>query len=201
MATQPHLPEFPALLIIDMVKDNFDEHKQLPITPLAKTIVDPINRLIDLFRERSWPIVFATDAYRVEDFIFKGAMKPHSLAGTPGAEVIDTLHRRDTDYWLPKRRFSAFFATDLHAWLKERGVTLCAIGGIATNYCVLSTALDALSHDFKVVLLEDCSAAASLEIHRQTLDLYRRNPIYPLLRVLLSRTFAGEMKDWAMHSR
>lgn len=181
------------MLVIDMVKDNFDERKQLPITPFAKAIVDPLNQLIGLFRNHDWPIVFATDAYRAEDFIFKGAMKPHSLAGTSGAEVVETLHRRETDCWLPKRRFSAFFATNLHEWLKARGVTVCAVGGIATNYCVLSTALDALCHDFKVVLLEDCSAATSAEIHRKTLDLYRRNPIYPLFRVLPSQAFVKEM--------
>jgi nicotinamidase-related amidase len=65
-------------------------------------------------------------------------------------------------------------------------VTMCAVGGIATNFCVLSTALDALQHDFKAVLIEDCSAAATQETHVHTLGLYRRNPLYPLLRVLNS---------------
>ena len=105
--------EKPALLIIDMVKDNFSEGRQLPITPLAKQIIEPINRLINEFRKHSWPVVFSTDAFHPEDFIFKGRMKPHSLAGTPGAEVIEELNRRPEDYWLPKPRFSAFFKTDL----------------------------------------------------------------------------------------
>ncbi|MEN8246427.1 MAG: isochorismatase family protein, partial [Thermodesulfobacteriota bacterium] len=63
---------------------------------------------------------------------------------------------------------------------------LCAVAGIATPFCVLTTALDALCHDFKVVLLEDCSTASSLDQHQQTLDLYRRNPLYPLFKVLPS---------------
>ncbi|MCK5722281.1 MAG: isochorismatase family protein, partial [Gammaproteobacteria bacterium] len=69
-----HNREKPALLIIDMVKDNFDESKNLPITPLARQIIGPINGLISVFRKEGWPVVFPTDAFRKEDFIFKGRM-------------------------------------------------------------------------------------------------------------------------------
>ena len=148
--------EHPALLIIDMVKDNFDEAKRLPITPLARAIIPAINATIQRFRENGWPIVFSTDAFHPDDFIFTGKMRPHSLAGTTGAEVIDELDRQPSDYWLPKPRFSAFFKTGLEDWLKERRVNLCAVSGIATNFCVLTTAMDALCHDFKTVILEDC---------------------------------------------
>jgi len=86
--------EKPALLIIDMVKDNFIESRNLSITPLAKQIINPINNLISVFRMQKWPVVFSTDAFHKEDFIFKGSMKPHSLAGTTGAEVIDELDRK-----------------------------------------------------------------------------------------------------------
>ena len=174
--------EKPALLIIDMVKDNFIESRKLPITPLAKKIIDPINNLIGAFRERGWPIVFSTDAFQKQDFFFSSSMKPHSLAGTSGAEVIDELDRKHDDYWVSKPRLSAFFRTGLDLWLRRRGVTLCAVGGIATNFCVLTTVLDALCNDFKAVLLGNCAAAATEEVHEQTLGLYRRNPLYPLFR-------------------
>jgi len=88
--------------------------------------------------------------------------------------------------WLPKPRFSAFFKTDLALRLREMEVTLCAVGGISTHFCVLTTVMDAICHDFKAVLLEDCSAAPSAEVHAQTLNLYRRNPLYPLLKVATS---------------
>ena len=178
--------EKPALLIIDMVKDNFDESKNLPITPLARQIIGPINGLVSAFRKEGWPIVFPTDAFNKEDFIFKGRMKPHSLAGTEGAEIVDELDRRDDDFWLPKPVFSAFFKTELDKWLKEREVTLCAVAGISTNVCVLATVLDTISYGFKAVLLADCTAASSEVIHDHTLNLYRRNPLYPLLRVTAS---------------
>jgi nicotinamidase/pyrazinamidase len=185
--------ETPALLIIDMVKDNFMDSRNLPITPFARATIEPLNKLIDVFRGQKWPIVFSTDAFHEDDFIFKGRMQPHSLSGTEGAKVVDALDMREDDLWLPKPRFSAFFNTGLANWLQERGVSLCAVGGISTHFCVLTTVLDAICHDFKSVLLEDCSAASSKQLHEQTLDNYRRNPLYPLLRVAKSTKLIGEL--------
>jgi nicotinamidase-related amidase len=184
----------PALIIIDMVKDNFDEHRNLPITPYARKIISPINSLIRIFRERKFPIVFATDAFHKGHFFFSGRMKPHSLAGTAGAEVIDELDRREEDCWMPKPSMSAFFKTGLEGWLRDRHVTLCAVCGIATNFCVLTSAFDALANDFKAVLVEDCSAAASEKIHAATCEVYRKNPLHPLLRVMTSEEMIEEMK-------
>ena len=186
--------EQPALLIIDMVKDYFNEEHPLPITPLAKKLIPPINQLIEVFRKQGWPVVFSTDSFQEEDFIFTGRMNAHALAGTEGADIIDELdYQKDADYWLPKPRFSAFFQTGLEEWLRQRNITLCAVAGIATHFCVLTTAMDALCHDFKAVLLEDCSTAFSETIHEQTLSVYRRNPLYPLLRVLSSSDLAAEL--------
>ncbi len=185
--------EKPALLIIDMVKDNFDESRNLPITPSAKKIIAPLNRLIENFRDQGWPVVFSTDAFRQEDFIFKGRMHPHSLAGTRGAEVVDDLDMSEEDYWLPKPRFSAFFNTGLEDWLRERKVSLCTVGGISTHFCVLTTVMDAICHDFKAVLLEDCSAAPSESLHVRTLNNYRKNPLYPLFKVMKSTELIVEL--------
>lgn len=185
--------EKPALLIIDMVKDNFDDANRFPITPFAREIVAPINKLISGFRSQAWPIIFSTDAYYEDDFIFKGRMKPHAIVGTPGAEIIDELDRQPEDLWLPKPRFSAFFGTDLDARLKKQEITLCVVVGLATNFCVLTTVMDALCYDFKAVFVEDCSATWSKEMHDQILFNYRRNPLNPLLRVLTSQQLSEEL--------
>lgn len=186
-------PEKPALLIIDMVKDNFVEEHKLPITAQAKQIIAPTNALIAFFRRQNWPVVFSTDAFHEADFFFTGRMRPHSLAGTAGAEVVETLDHKPEDYWLPKPRLSAFFKTGLETWLAEREVTMCVVGGIATNFCVLTTAMDALCHDFKAVLLEDCAAAFTPEVHEHTLGLYRRNALWPLFQVLTSTQLMAQL--------
>ena len=160
---------------------------------MAKKIIEPINNLSFEFRKRQFPIVFSTDAFHEQDFIFSERLPPHSLAGTVGAEVIDDLNRESGDYWLPKPRFSGFFKTDLDQWLKEKNVTLCAVAGIATNICVLTTVLDALCYNFKAYFIEDCTASFSKDLHEQTLDLYRKGPLYPLLKVMTSKELIAEL--------
>ena len=90
--------EKPALLIIDMVKDYFDASKKSPLTQLAKPIIDPINRMSAAFRLHNRPVVFSTDSFHGDHFFFKSRMRPHAIAGTPGAEIIDALDRRPEDY-------------------------------------------------------------------------------------------------------
>lgn len=182
----------PAFLIVDMVQDYFDSKHPMPVTPFARKLIDPINKLSRQFRENSWPVVFATDAFQPDDFFFSGHMTPHSVIGSPGADIIDELERTDTDYWLPKPKLSAFFKTGLENWLRDRSVTLCAVAGITTNFCVLTTAMDALSHNFKAILLEDCTAAASDLIHQTTLNLYRINDLFPQLKIQNSIELASE---------
>jgi nicotinamidase/pyrazinamidase len=183
----------PALLVIDMVKDYFDPRHNLKITPFAKAIIDPIRGLAGLFRDEGWPVVFATDAFKQDDFIFTGRMQPESIAGTEGAQVIDELGRKPNDLWLPKPRFSAFFQTGLEKYLKERGVTLCAVTGIATPFCVLATALDAICYDFSTVIVSDCSAAVSEKMHNDTLNLYTKTVLHPLLRVSTSLELLSDL--------
>ena len=179
--------EKPALLIIDMVKDNLEPEQPLPITEAARRIVPTLNELIKVFRGQNWPVIFSTDAYHEDDFIFTGRLQPHSLAGTRGAEIAGSLdYRPGTDTWLPKPRFSAFFQTGLEESLRDQGITLCAVAGITTNFCVLATMLDAICHNFKAVLLEDCTAAYPEINHERTVEMYRKNPLYPLLRVASS---------------
>ena len=179
-----------ALLIIDMVQDYFDH--DYPITPMAEAIIGPVNDFTSVARQKGQPVVFATDSFLEGDFLFKGKMNPHSIRGTVGAEIVDLLNVEPTDMWLPKRRFSGFFKTDLDQTLRLWDVGQVAVCGIATHFCVLTTALDALALDFRAIIVEDCCAAHSKEAHDGCLDLYRHNPLDPLLRVMPWRDVAAE---------
>lgn len=173
----------PAVIVVDMVNDNVHGKEHWPITDQARAIIPAINLLLAAAHQRAWPVVFACDAFLADDFIFGGRMKPHSLQGTPGAQPIAELDRQPGDLVLPKRRFSAFFGTDLAQTLHAAGVDTVLVCGISTNFCVLTTALDALCLDLAAVLVEDCCAAARTELHEATLSCYRKNPLRPLLRV------------------
>jgi len=183
----------PAIVIIDMVKDTLDSSLPLPITPFARAIVPAINRLTEEARKRSIPVIFSTDSFLEGDFIFKGKMKESSIRGTEGAEVSDQLVQAPTDIWLPKRRFSAFFKTDLDQTLRLYGVDTLAVTGVTTHWCVLSTVLDALANDFAAYFIEDGCASHKPEVHEATLNCYRNNPLYPLLQVMTTDEFLQKL--------
>jgi nicotinamidase-related amidase len=94
---------------------------------------------------------------------------------------------------LPKRRFSAFFKTDLDQTLRVLGVDTIVVTGITTEVCVLMTVMDGLSHDFSAILLGDCSASRNKEFHQGCLNLYRDFALYPLLRIMTLDEFLKEL--------
>jgi nicotinamidase-related amidase len=177
----------PAVVIVDMLEDNYGDRSKKERE--EEKIVPPVRDFLKTCRSLSIPVVFACDSFLVDDFIFGGRMKPHAIRGTEGARVLDDLGVRSDDTILPKRRFSAFFKTDLDQTLRTWGINTVAVGGIATHFCVLATAFDAVCHDFRSVILEDLCAAYKREFHDNTLNAYRYSPIHPLLSVQTSSAF------------
>jgi nicotinamidase-related amidase len=102
---------------------------------------------------------------------------------------VDDLKPEPTDIVLPKRRFSAFFKTDLDQTLRMLGIDTIIVTGITVEVCVLMTVMDGLSHDFSAILLEDCTASKNREMHQSCLNLYRDFALYPLLRVMTLEEF------------
>ncbi|OPY88489.1 MAG: Isochorismatase family protein YecD [Smithella sp. PtaU1.Bin162] len=183
----------PAVVIVDMLKDTLESTSSMPIKEPGRAIVPAVNRLTDFARRHSIPVIFSMDSFLPGDFIFQGKMKNHSIRGTKGAEVTALLTQVETDIYSPKRRFSAFYKTDLDQTLRLYGVDTVILCGIATHWCVLSSAFDALSNDFRVIIIEDCCASFSREIHENCLNIYRKNPLLPLLQVMTLENFLAEM--------
>jgi nicotinamidase-related amidase len=183
----------PTIIVVDMLKDNLKESSRNPYLQEGRAILPNLQRLLEESRKRGFPIIFACDSFLKGDFIFKGRMKVHSLRGTKGSEVIDDLKPEPTDIILLKRRFSAFFKTDLDQTLRVLGVDTIIVTGITTEVCVLMTVMDGLSHDFSVILLEDCSASRNKEFHQGCLNLYRDFALYPLLRIMTLGEFLKEV--------
>ena len=177
----------PAVIIVDMLEDSFREPRNKERD--EEKIVQPMKLFLAKCRTLSIPVIFANDSFLREDFIFKGKLKPYAIRGTAGAEVLHDLTPEPADIILPKRRFSAFFKTDLDQTLRTYGVDTVAIGGINTHVCVIATAIDAICHDFHTILLEDLCAAARREHHESTLNNHRRSSLSPLFRVITSEAF------------
>ena len=158
-------------------------------------IIAPVADFLNKCRILSIPVIFACDSFLQDDFIFQGRMKPHAIRGTNGTRPIPDLEPQPSDIILEKRRFSAFFKTDLDQTLRTLHVDTVAIGGINTHFCVLATAFDAVCHDFTTIILEDMSAAYKREIHQAFVDAYRFSAIYPIFRVSKSHEFLHEFSD------
>ncbi|MGV8057982.1 MAG: cysteine hydrolase family protein [Smithellaceae bacterium] len=183
----------PAIVIVDMLKDTLEVASTIPIKEMGLSIVPAINRLTEVARRRSIPVIFSMDSFLPGDFIFQGKSKNHSIRGTKGAEVTDLLTQAETDMYSPKRRFSAFYKTDLDQTLRLYGADTVVLCGITTHWCVLSSAMDAVANDFRAVIIEDCCASVSREIHENCLNIYRNVPLLPLLRVMTLEAFLSEM--------
>lgn len=137
-----------AILVIDMIKDTFDEITGNSLTEEARAFLPALNHLLEVARKENSPVIFASDSFLKEDFIFNSKLNPHAIRGTQGVEVIKDILRGPNDISMEKRRFSAFFKTDLDQTLRTLSVDTVVVTGIATTFCILSTAFDALSHDF-----------------------------------------------------
>lgn len=171
-----------AVIVVDMIRDNVytPDHG---VREESGKIIPAIQKLLSFARQRGILVVYASDSFMPDDLIFRGRMKPHAIRGTEGSQVIVELAPQPGDVVLDKRRFSAFFRTDLDITLRELGIEEVAVTGIATQVCVLLTALDAVALDFRATLLEDCCASYNAQLHEQALAVYRRSPLDPLFQV------------------
>ncbi len=182
-----------ALIIVDMLKDNVYTSSHSNVGGFARELIPGIKRLLAHARENGMPVIFANDAFLPDDFLFReSGMKAHCIMGTEGAKVIDEFGPEETDVILEKRRFSAFLGTDLDSRLREMGVDTVAVAGISTPVCVLTTAIDGLAHDYKVIMVEDCCAAPRREDHEAIVNVYRSCLRGPLFRIISMDEFISE---------
>lgn len=169
-----------ALLIVDVQRDF------LPGGALAvdagDEVVPTLAALAARFAAAGLTVVASRDWHPPDHCSFRvsgGTWPSHCVAGTPGAEIDDALalgpETRIVDKATApdKEAYSAFDGTGLADWLRERRVQRLFIGGLATDYCVKSTALDALDEGFDVVLLEDAVRAIDEKAGRETLTKLR----------------------------
>ena len=182
----------PAIVVVDMLKGGVGSNPS--IKSESDRIIPNIQELLKESRHLALPIIYACDSFLPQDFMFGGKMRPHSIRGTDGVEVIDELKPEQGDMILEKRRFSAFFRTDLDMTLRTLERDTIAVCGMNTHVCVMLTAWDGLANDFNVIILEDCCAAPKKEIHDAAINLYRISPINPLFRIMMLNEFLAEIR-------
>ena len=159
-----------ALLIIDMLEEFVRGRLR---AEAAEQIVPNISRLLEFSRSAGIPVIYAVDSHYAKidkEFELWG---PHAIRGSAEAKVIKELEPREGEYVVLKRRYDAFFGTDLDLLLRELGVTTLIVTGIHTHICVQQTAVGAFYRGYKIVVPVDCVAAASREWHERGLEYMR----------------------------
>ena len=150
-----------ALLIVDFQND-FCPGGALAVTG-GDEIAEPINDLM-----RRFDLVVATRDWHPPDHGSFSTWPVHCVQGTPGAELHPALARERIDSVVDKGQdpdsdgYSAFEGTGLEAFLREHGVDQVFVAGLATDYCVKNSVLDARRAGFEVVVVEDAIRAVDV---------------------------------------
>ena len=158
-----------ALIVVD-VQNDFCPGGSLAVADGDK-VVAPLNKLMNEFLDREEPIFKTRDWHpsRTKHFAAYGGIWPvHCVQGMRGAEfhpdLLDdpriTIISKGIDE--SADGYSGFDGTDLARLLREEGVEQVWVGGLATDYCVKHTVLDALREGFEVKALADAMRAVNV---------------------------------------
>ncbi len=164
------------LIVIDLVQDYFNPalwpNSHLP--EMRQRLVEATNELTALFRAKKFPIIwfrqeFAPDLSDAFLHVKHGG-KPYAIQGTAGCQLLPELQVAPEDRILVKKRYSAFFQTELDAVLGHLQPYTLVLAGITTAWCVRSTAVDAYQRDYRVLLAQDAMAAFTERDHLESLN-------------------------------
>lgn len=157
-----------ALVVVD-VQNDFCPGGALAVHD-GDQVVAPLNDLIEEFLQRGDLVVKSRDWHPVQTKHFAtygGAWPVHCVQHTHGAQFHPQLSDDPRIVVVSKGLgdedgYSAFENTDLASILREHNIEQIWIGGLATDYCVKNTVLDALRQGFRVNLLTDAMRPVDL---------------------------------------
>ncbi|MHB1037915.1 MAG: isochorismatase family protein [Pirellulales bacterium] len=174
MATPSHEPVIrpspgDALVVVD-VQNDFLPGGNLAVQG-GDQVVSVLNRYLAAFQSRSLPIFATRDWHPADHCSFRaqgGPWPEHCVAGTRGARFASSLRLPGNVAVISKATrpeldaYSDFEETDFDRQLRSAGVRRLFVGGLATDYCVLSTVKDALARGYAVALLLDAIRAVNV---------------------------------------
>ena len=167
-----------ALLIVDVQNDFCAEDGALPVKGCT-SIIPKINEYINMFTNKGLTVIASRDWHPPNHISFKdrgGPWPPHCIQGSKGAEFHPDLKLPSnvviiSKAFLPdKEAYSAFDGTELHYILTLRGIRRLFVTGVATDYCVKASVIDALRLGYEVIVLSDAIAGVSKESSDRALE-------------------------------
>lgn len=168
-----------ALIVIDIQKSTFapipDDERSIAHMPDYADRMARTKIAIDRAREVDIPVIFIQEIHRA-DLVDMGRETDgdediHCLDSNPlTALAEDELGIRPDDYKIQKRRYSAFYGTDLEILLRGLKVDTLLLTGGLTDVCVHYTFVDGHQGDYFCRVIEDCVAGSSLAAHQASLN-------------------------------
>jgi nicotinamidase-related amidase len=159
----------PVLIVIDMLNDYFESWE----VARREELVDAINKLVSLFRSSGAPVVWVRQEFEpdLQDaFPEMRAKGIHiTIKGTAGCQILSELAVASSDPVIIKKRYSAFFGTNLDEFLDQLQPDSIVLAGINTHACIRMTAIDAYQRDWPVILASDCIDSYDRAHHDVTL--------------------------------
>jgi nicotinamidase/pyrazinamidase len=159
-----------ALLVVD-VQNDFLPGGALGVRE-GDEVIPVLNRWIGAFARQGLPVFFTRDWHPPRHCSFQaqgGRWPPHCVAGTEGASFAEGLEMPPAARIVSKatregeEAYSAFQDTGLAEELKALGVARVFVGGLATDYCVRATVIDACPAGFEVVVIEPAIRAVDVQ--------------------------------------
>ena len=172
-----------ALVVVDMQNDFCHgegalARRGIDLGP-TQAIVPALRSLIEAARAAAMPVLYTVNNHDAwtdsAAWRKRQGSEVHALArtGTWGSEFYGVSPQPD-ERIVVKHRYNAFVGTDLDLVLRSRGIETLLFSGVATNVCVETTARDAFVRDYRVVMVRDCLAGASLQEHEASLTSLAR---------------------------
>ncbi len=162
-----------ALLVIDIQQEDFAEMNESNMDEPRWDVIRNARRVLNVFRAKKLPVIQIKECHRPDLVDFgrelDGSEGIHCIENRPENDYAKLTYPVEGEYLIAKRRYSAFFATDLEILLKGLGVdTLYLIGGL-TDVCIHYTAVDAHQNDYHIRVITDAVAGSSEEAHNGAL--------------------------------
>ncbi len=156
------------VLVVDMVVGFMEPGHNLYCGDESRQIIPRVQDLIEREQADGGNVIFICDTHDPDDLEFQ--MFPvHCVRGTEEAEVISELSRYEGET-IRKRRYSAFFETDLEDRLAQLNPDKVIVCGVCTDICVMHTTADARNRDYAVEVPTDCVASFDADAHHYALD-------------------------------
>jgi nicotinate phosphoribosyltransferase len=157
-----------AVLVIDMLRGFMEEGCPLYCGARARRIIPRIQNLLEREVAGGAKVFFVCDSHDPDDLEFK-MFPPHCIAGTVEAEVIPELAGYPGEI-VRKKRYSAFYGTELEKKLKQLKPEKIIVCGVCTDICVCHTVANARNRDYQVEVPVDCVASFDDKAHQFALE-------------------------------